>query len=134
MQSILSSLNLKRNAGSVLALVGLGFASAYAYKAYEAQKEVKEASGGCGCGSKKVVKNAPPSDSQVILQGGCRDCKPRAAVYNPILINPIFDPDGYQTQNLHDTVILGEEPLSYSPFADSQQRRTLLRSNLGGGI
>jgi hypothetical protein len=50
------------------------------------------------------------------------------------LINPIFDPDGYQTQNLHDSVILGEEPLSYSPFADSQQRRTLLRSNLGGGI
>lgn len=132
MLSLFSSSNFQRGAGNLFALVGVGFASAYAYRAFKAQKEVKAASG-CGCGPKKVVKNAPPADSQVILKGGCRTCHPQAAVYNPLYINPIFDPSGYQTQDLTNFAQV-EEPLNYSPYRTQVQKRSILRSNLGGGI
>jgi hypothetical protein len=102
-------------------------------KLRESRMLEKAASGDCGCGSKKEVKEAPPPDSFVILDGGCRTCKPRSAVYNPLLINPIFDPDGYQTQDLDNEAGVAD-PMAYSPYFGNQQIRTILRSNLGGGI
>jgi len=108
-----------------LSLVGAGI---YSYNEKKAIK--KAADGSCGC-NKKVKKSAPPADSQVIQKGGCTSCGPKVAVYNPLLIHPMFDPNGYQTQDLNN---MGEavNPNDYSPF--NPTRRSLLISNLGGGI
>ena len=108
-----------------LSVIGYGI---YRYNDSEAVKMA--AQGDCGC-SKKVVKSAPPADSQVIQRGGCSSCGPKVAVYNPLLIHPMFDPNEYQTQDLND---MGEpvNPYSYNPY--SQTRRSFLVSNLRGGI
>lgn len=108
-----------------LSLVGYGI---YRYNDMEATK--KAAEGGCGC-SKRVVKSAPPADSQVIQKGGCSSCGPKVAVYNPLLIHPMFDPNEYQTQDLNN---MGQpvNPYTYNPYSPS--RRSLIVSNLGGGI
>ncbi len=119
--------------------LGLGFIflglAGYGYYALGMEQLKKKAEAGdCGCkGKKRVVKEAPPPDSFVILDGGCEGCKPQAAVYNPIYINPIFDPDGYQFQDLNN---MAEpiEPLTYSPYSSPVQRRSFLISNLGGGF
>ncbi len=117
-----------------LGILFLGLAGYGVYN-HNLEKEVKKAqSGDCGCNkSKKLVKEAPPPDSFVILDGGCRTCKPQSAVYNPLYINPIFDPNGYQTQDLTNFSQV-EEPLNYSPYRTQVQKRSILRSNLGGGL
>lgn len=117
-----------------LGILFLGLAGYGVYN-INLKKEVKKAqSGDCGCNkSKKLVKEAPPPDSFVILDGGCRTCKPQSAVYNPLYINPIFDPNGYQTQDLTNFAQI-EEPLNYSPYRTQVQKRSILRSNLGGGL
>ena len=114
--------------------LGLGFIflglAGYGYYALGMEQLKKKAEAGdCGCkGKKRVVKEAPPPDSFVILDGGCKGCKPQAAVYNPIC-----DPDGYQFQDLNN---MAEpiEPIQYSPYSSPFQRRSFLISNLGGGF
>lgn len=108
-----------------LSVVGLGI---YRYNDMEATK--KAAEGNCGC-NKKVKLSAPPADSQVIQKGGCSSCGPKVAVYNPLYIHPLFDPNEYQR---HDLSNVGEpiSPYTFSPNTPS--RRSLLFSNLGGGI
>tara|TARA_B100000287_G_scaffold73777_3_gene65469 strand:+ start:5726 stop:6091 length:366 start_codon:yes stop_codon:yes gene_type:complete len=111
----------------LVALTMLG-AGIYFYNDKMAVK--KAADGGCGC-TKKVKKSAPPADEQVIQEGGCEGCGPKVAVYNPLYIHPMFDPNEYQMQSLNN---MGqpENPYSYHPY--SPMKRTLLVSNLGGGI
>ena len=110
-----------------LSLIGVGI---YALNDKKAQKMA--ADGGCGC--RKVKKSAPPADSQVIQQGGCTGCGPSVAVYNPLYIHPMFDPNEYQMQDLNN---VGQpvNPYTYTPYTPyTTNIRTLLVSNLGGGI
>lgn len=108
-----------------LSVVGFGI-----YKHNDMKATKKSAEGNCGC-SKKLVKSAPPADSQVIQKGSCSSCGPRIAVYNPLLIHPMFDPNEYQTQDL-DNMGQPVNPYNYSPY--QQTRRSFIVSNLGGGI
>ena len=108
-----------------LSVVGFGI-----YKHNDMKATKKSAEGNCGC-SKKLVKSAPLPTLKLSKKAVVQVVGSRIAVYNPLLIHPMFDPNEYQTQDL-DNMGQPVNPYNYSPY--QQTRRSFIVSNLGGGI